>query len=935
MLKAWLRNVINPKLHPSIAFEQTVSEVWEELKNRYAAGNAPRVHQLKGDLAECKQGRLSVIEYYTKLKMIWDELANYSKVPDCTCGAAVAIAKEREDEKVHQFMMGLNSNLYGHEDDQHSAFTTGCATKYKNQELKETVADLAQQQIDLKERVVNSPALAEQATGDGVGMSQDAADGAQGAMAAEDAQASAVPETGACYDAASLDKVCASHLLDRLFVRTALTATSVMARYRNNGSPGFDFDSSSGLLRNLTSLCLKLPVHPTPMSTVRSGALLIQVDLIQLFLPEVRSRLLAAEYVSPLKSEPPVITFMILVHVGGCLIDCCGAADGEATCLCPYAVSRLPAIWCEASFAVLILAQTEDPMTNLSRAYALTLREERHSTVTKGKEESNEAAMAARFVGGSREKGGYSGADQEEEEIPPPLKCGYCKKPYHTEENCYDKHGYETDQVTKTEIGRGEHCDGVYFFRRNKTEQVGRMSMTKEGELWHQRLGHPSSSKSSSFFALTGCNLNWNIGQYWGECALTAAYLTNRTPTPLLGNKTPYEIVYHKKPDLTNLRVLGCLCYAHNQDKPRDKFAEWGKRCLFLGYPHNKKGWKEYDLAENRLFVSRDVNFFEHVFPFYTPVGSHISTAESKHIHDELFVENEMEDTTQQDLENLEVEEHINADINQEIGRTGEPDAGTNQESLMIETESEQNLPDNVGTETLGRGAREKRDPYWKKDYYCKSTRIEKPITIAHLDHSKSSQSGTRYPMDNYVTMNCFSNHHRAYLGRLDAIREPTSYHEAAGVAEWREPMHKEVAALEANGTLKVVTLPKGKKPIGCKWVYKVKYKADGTLERYKARLVAQGFTQVKGVDYHETYALVAKMTSVRYLLAVAVAKKWVIDQLDVNNAFLHGDLEEEVYMRIPQGFERKGENKVCRLLKSIYGLNKPQETGLLNSRSR
>ncbi|XP_074313703.1 uncharacterized protein LOC141648894 [Silene latifolia] len=96
MLKAWLRNVIDVKLHPSIAFEQTVSEVWEELKNRYAAGNAPRVHQLKGELMECKQGRLPVVEYYTKLKTIWDELANYSKNTRCTCGAAAEIAKERE-----------------------------------------------------------------------------------------------------------------------------------------------------------------------------------------------------------------------------------------------------------------------------------------------------------------------------------------------------------------------------------------------------------------------------------------------------------------------------------------------------------------------------------------------------------------------------------------------------------------------------------------------------------------------------------------------------------------------------------------------------------------------------------------------------------------------------------------------------------------------
>ncbi|KAL9232863.1 hypothetical protein vseg_007926 [Gypsophila vaccaria] len=114
MLKAWLRNVIDPKLHPSIAFESTVAEVWTELKDRYSAGNAPRVHQFKGELAECKQGRMTVTEYYTKLKTIWDELANYNKIPACSCGATSEVAKEKEEEMVHQFLMGLDNNLDGH-----------------------------------------------------------------------------------------------------------------------------------------------------------------------------------------------------------------------------------------------------------------------------------------------------------------------------------------------------------------------------------------------------------------------------------------------------------------------------------------------------------------------------------------------------------------------------------------------------------------------------------------------------------------------------------------------------------------------------------------------------------------------------------------------------------------------------------------------------
>ena len=132
--------------------------------------------------------------------------------------------------------------------------------------------------------------------------------------------------------------------------------------------------------------------------------------------------------------------------------------------------------------------------------------------------------------------------------------------------------------------------------------------------------------------------------------------------------------------------------------------------------------------------------------------------------------------------------------------------------------------------------------------------------------------------------------------------------------------MKKEFDALHSNHTWDIVPLTKGKKPISCKWVYKVKYKSDGTIERYKARIVAKGFTKKEGIDFLETFSSVIKFNTVRCLINLAVKKALKIHQFDVNNAFLHGDLHETVYIKLPPCMDSSS-TMVCKLKKSLYGL--------------
>ncbi|XP_074373550.1 uncharacterized protein LOC141713884 [Apium graveolens] len=222
--------------------------------------------------------------------------------------------------------------------------------------------------------------------------------------------------------------------------------------------------------------------------------------------------------------------------------------------------------------------------------------------------------------------------------------------------------------------------------------------------------------------------------------------------------------------------------------------------------------------------------------------------------------------------------------------------------------------------ELLGKGHRLRKPSSRLTDFITHTIHVKNPVA-AIASPSPNRASRTPFHLAHYVNCDAFSVRHKQFLAAITAGEEPISFSEANKSSKWRTTIKEEIDALEKNGTWTLEDLPPGKTALGYKWVYKIKYKEDGSIERYKGRLVVFGNRQKECIDFGETFAPVAKMVTVRMFLAVAAAKNWELHQMDVHNAFLHGDLDEEVYMKLPPGFNSLFPGKVFRLRKSLYGL--------------
>eukprot|EP00253_Pinus_taeda_P022921 PITA_22921 len=178
----------------------------------------------------------------------------------------------------------------------------------------------------------------------------------------------------------------------------------------------------------------------------------------------------------------------------------------------------------------------------------------------------------------------------------------------------------------------------------------------------------------------------------------------------------------------------------------------------------------------------------------------------------------------------------------------------------------------------------------------------------------------THDPTDQTRTRSQF-NRASSLLAQALANYDIDTFAEASGHPNWDAGMNEEYHSLLANDTWDLVPLPKGRRLVTCKWVYRTKFGPDGKVDKHKAHLFAKGFSQVEGIDYTKTFSPVAKMKSICLVLSLATSFKWEFHQMDVKAAFLHGDLHEEIYMEQPPGFIQTDSSFVCWLKKSLYGL--------------
>ena len=430
----------------------------------------------------------------------------------------------------------------------------------------------------------------------------------------------------------------------------------------------------------------------------------------------------------------------------------------------------------------------------------------------------------------------------------------------------------------------------------------------------------------------------------WGFAVMTAIHLINRLPSKVLDLRSPIDLLEECFPNIklkTSLpvKVFGCVCYVHNPKYKQNKWNAKALKCVFLGYSTTQKGYKAYHPLTRKYIVSKDVLFEEKCF-YYKPIGN-----ESHREIDRLLIS-----------ENLLINDsHLLSDSSPLVDAQSYTELGLELPQISLPTDTISNLADDTHTIiSYPKYYQRKKGKKLVASYEIPIPHVDNnPVISGELLESAEGgdgsnqnseilsserggndlpialRKGTRscvkpipFAMTSYLNYQNVSPQYKTFLTHIQEIPITKNPQEALSNTQWKAAMDEEMKALLQNDTWEVVDLPREKKTVGCKWVYTLKYKSDGSLDRYKARLVARGYTQTYGIDYQETFAPVTRINIIRILISLVVNLDWPLYQYDIKNAFLHGDLNEEIYMNIPPGYEGKmNEGKVRKLKKALYGL--------------
>ncbi|KAJ4751619.1 Retroelement pol polyprotein-like [Rhynchospora pubera] len=998
MLVSWLFNSIDPVLQPSIAYFETAKELWDDLRDRFSVGNAPRIHQLKSDIAAAKQQGQSVVTYYTRLKGMWDELSSYIKVPTCTCkgctcNLTAVFLKEKEEEKIHQFLMGLEDSIFGTVRSQILGMDPlpNLSRVYSMVVQEERHRTVVRGRDDRREAVgfavqVNRPEVNQHKGGAGervvcthcnkpghevsrcfeiIGYPEGWGRGGRGTRGRGGKGRGRGRMSAHAVHAPEIQSAVSDTVMQPKIPGLSDVQLQQIMAILQNSNHGASSDAAEKLQGNLTNTawlvdsgashhmtgnfeCLRNVHKILPSSVVLpnggqtsvelEGSVYLCGGLILkrvLYVPCLNCNLISVSEL--LKDNNCFATFthglcVVQDLISRMLIGVGEMKDGiyyyhavtpvQANCAMKQKNSML---WHRrmghpSMYVTNLLAGVNDDGCNFKSVCEICLQAKQTRDVFP----VSQNKVAAVFdlihcdVWGPYRVASKCGAHyfltivddftrsvwvylMAEKKETAELLMNFCK-------------------MVKTQFGKVVKCvrsdNGLEF----KSERIMQF-YSEHGILCQtscvytpQQNGRVERKHRHILNVARALRFQAQLPlEFWGECVLTAAYLINRTPTRVLENKTPYQMLFGKPPTYAQVRVFGCLCYISNKPHTSDKFEARSKKCIFVGYPFGKKGWRVFDMETSNFIVSRDVKFCEDVFPY--------AQQNSDSVHESVRKMMTIESGVCVD-DNLSVDCLVE---NRELGERGSnsEDIQANEEVIVVEEDQGENESQRASTldipvaQTAARQQRVRRAPDRLKDFICYTARVDS--SRSHPEHIELQ--GTRYPISRYISSDKFSVKHRAFLAAVTKEREPRHYGEAVKSKNWRDAMQNEIDALERNETWILEDLPPNKSAIGCKWVYRIKYHADGRVERYKARLVDLGNKQVEGIDYTETFAPVAKMVSVRAFLAVAAIKGWALHQMDVQNAFLHGDLHEEVYMWLPQGFTHTHPGKVCRLKKSIYGL--------------